>query len=211
MGLCSSAFWLTSRKNSKADNILDILEEAYQFIEGYSQYPNIQIKLFTVLYNVFSGKEKYHVFMRLLSFCESQDWAVVLLSNLKKIDQISATWDIDTTERITMYQSSAEMLIKNNSELDAYNLMLKTLELLGEDESLVQDHENLIILAVIIALHHPKVTQFDILGNSPAIKVHRELKLNDTLHKLLNFFTFGNLAEYTTNSAQFLDEMVSIR
>jgi hypothetical protein len=57
------------KDNESTENIYDTLETAFEFIDGYESDNSTQVKLYTVLYNIFKQNEKYRydVFMKLLA------------------------------------------------------------------------------------------------------------------------------------------------
>lgn len=188
----------------------EVLELAFNFIEGYTQDQNTQIKLYTILYNVFRPTERYRydVFMRLLQFWEHNKCADVIKNNLESIDEITKKWDISIHERIEMYKKAIDLFVASDEKLAAYQLLIKTLKLLGDDTELIMANQFLVTQAITIGLQHPKVAQFDVLYNLPAVKAQKEAKTNEKLFELLHIFTFEDLAEYTkweSNNKQFLE------
>lgn len=83
-------------------------------------------------------------------------------------------------------------------QLAAYDLMLKTITLLGKDKELVTDNRDFIIKAITLALEHPKIVQFEHLNNIPAVKAIKEAKTEEKLCELLNIFTHETIEEYNT-------------
>jgi hypothetical protein len=180
------------KENESAENIQDILECTFEFIDGYEEDNNTQVKLYTVLYNIFRQNEKYRydVFMKLLAHCEKTGCLVVLKTNMLIIDQISRQWTITLNDKINLYQKVVDALHKLDLQLEAYELMLKTVELLGEDEDLITSHKTFVTGTIKSALQHPKIVQFERLYNLPAVQAQKEE------NKLLYIFTYENLEEY---------------
>ncbi len=57
------------KDSSKVDEALNL---SFKFIDGYDQDQNTQLKLYTILYNIFRDNEKYRyaVFMKLVDYCD---------------------------------------------------------------------------------------------------------------------------------------------
>lgn len=174
------------------------LNVAFEFIDGFTADKNTQVKLYTVLYNIFKQNERfrYHVFVKLLDYWEANNCAVVIRNNLRIIDEISKNWDITVDERIEMYKKAVKLFKALDEQLDAYELMLKTLELFGDDKNLISTHKEFIEGTIKLALQHPKIAQFGELYNLPAVKTQREEKTDEKLIELLHIFTYDNLEEY---------------
>jgi hypothetical protein len=106
------------------------------------------------------------------------------------IDQISKHWATSLNDRIIMYQKVVNALRKLDLQLEAYELMLKTIELLGDDLELITSHKTFVTDTINIALQHPKIVQFERLYSLPPVKSQKED------NKLLHIFTYENLEEY---------------
>ena len=186
------------------------LTAAFEFIEGYTADKGTQIKMFTVLYNIFQLNERYRhdVFIRLLSFWEANDCIFIIKNNLLIIDQISKIWEISNEERIALYNQVITHLIEED-KLIAYELMLKALILLGDNKDQITKNKDLIIRTSKLALEHPKITQFEYLYNTPAIKALKEEKIEEKLEELLHIFTYDTLDEYNkweSTNKKYLDD-----
>lgn len=177
----------------------NVLVEAFKFIDGYSVDKNTQIKLYTILYNIFQERERYryNVFMKLVDYCEENKWTVAIKNNLQIIDKLSASWDITANERIEMYKKAVDVFISLDEQLSAYELMLKTLELFEQDRELIDRNKDFITRTITLALQHPKIAQFGQLYDLPAVKTQVEEKTDEKLLELLHIFTYKDLKDYT--------------
>jgi len=94
-------------------------------------------------------------------------------------------------------------------KLIAYELMLKALILLGDNKDQITKNKDLIIRTSKLALEHPKITQFEYLYNTPAIKALKEEKIEEKLEELLHIFTYDTLDEYNkweSTNKKYLDD-----
>lgn len=96
-----------------------------------------------------------------------------------------------------MYKKAVELLSNLDDQLASYELMLKTLELFGNDKKMISSHKDFIEKTITLALQHPKISQFGDLYNLPAVRTQREEKTDEKLIELLHIFTYENLDEYT--------------
>lgn len=176
----------------------NVLKIAFEFIDGFTAEKNTQVKLYTVLYNIFKKHERYRydVFMKFLDFWEANDCVVVVKNNLKIIDELSQTWDITQEERIEMYKKVVQLFHLLDDQISAYQLMLKTIELFGEEKELINNNKEFVAQTIILALQHPKINQFENLYNLPAVRSQREENKDEKLQELLHIFTYENLEEY---------------
>jgi hypothetical protein len=179
-------------KDKQEDRVYDALELAYVYIKD-------NVKLFLVLYNVFAESDEYrmHVFFKLCEVLESTGAMHTILNNLKSINKISERWNISTKDRINLYKRVCDMLIAQDCTYDAYQLMLRTIELLADDSQAIKDNEAFISKTITIGLQHPKIVQFDILSDQPAVKESVKVNSKNQLYQLLEIFTNGHLADYT--------------
>ena len=74
--------------------------------------------------------------------------------------------------------------------------MLKTMDLFGTDTNTIENNEDFIAQAIIIAIQHPKVVQFDILSNKPSLKIQAMEHGSDQLFQLLEIFATGTINDY---------------
>lgn len=189
---------ITDIKNQSEDNVDEALELSYKFIESNEDL-NIQVKLYLVLYNIFDQKDKkrYEVFVKLLKFLEENNAVVAILSNIKSIQKVSEKWNITNEQRINIYKHCIEILVSNDETLSAYDLILKTISLVGSDKDKIEQNEELVKKGITIALQHPKIVNFDVLYTLPAVKLLTESKKADKLYELLHIFTYDALNEYS--------------
>lgn len=188
-----------------------VLEIAFNYIDGFTSDKNTQVKLYTVLYNIFKKQERYRydVFMKFLEYWEANDCVVVVKNNLKIIGQLSETWEITREERIQMYKKVVELFHILEDPISAYKLMLDTIELFGEDKELINNNQDFVTQTITLALQHPKIAQFENLYNLPAVRTQREENKDAKLLELLHIFTYENLEEYTkweSSNKKYLEE-----
>lgn len=160
------------KEYKNASDVEEALNLTFQYIDSYSQDLNTQVKLYTILYNIFREKEKYRytVLMKLFDFWDQQNWAAVIKKNVDIIDQISANWPIKNEERIQMYKKGVELMASINEYISAYKLMLKAVEIIGNSKQLIKDNQDFVKQTVVQAFHRPEIAQFDVLFNLPAVQ-----------------------------------------
>jgi hypothetical protein len=95
-----------------------------------------------------------------------------------------------------MYKKAIELFKSFEEPLLAYELMLKTIELFGEDPTLISKNKQFITDTIILALQHPKIAQFEKLYNTPAVKLQIEENSSEKLFELLHIFTHKELKDY---------------
>lgn len=175
-----------------------MIKLAFEFINGYTSDKNTQVKLFTVLFNLFRRDEwyRYCVFSQLLDYWDENDCAVVIKKNLQIIDELSKHWNITIEERINLYKKAVDLFFKLDEHLSAYELMHITIGLFDEDKKLIEENRDFVTRTITLALQHPKIAQFEDLYNLPAVRVQREEKKDEKLLELLHIFTYENLEEY---------------
>jgi len=61
-------------------------------------------------------------------------------------------------------------MTKTREPAIAYKLMVKTIELFGDDKTLIGQHEDTIKKAIVNAFKFPEVAQFDVLYSLPAVQ-----------------------------------------
>ncbi|CAI2372932.1 unnamed protein product [Moneuplotes crassus] len=186
------------KEENNNKSMTEALQVAFSFIEGYTKDSQTQVKLFTLLYNVFKQTDRYRydIFCRLLSFCEENNCIVAVQSNLLIIDQIANQWEITKEERITLYKRIISILIEEE-KLAAFELMLKTIKLFGNDEELTTANKDLIIKTITLALEHPKLTQFEYLYNIAAVQILKSKKIEEKIIELVHIFAYEKLEDYT--------------
>lgn len=185
------------REKNDTQMMLESLEVAFRFIEGYTKDKATQIKLYTLLYNVFKQNEvsRYHIFDKFLTFCEQNDSIVILKNNLMIIDQIASQWEISKNQRITLYKRVIQILAEDE-KLAAYELMLKTIRLFGDDETLIVDNKDLITQAIRLALEHPKIAQFEYLYDVAAVQTLKKKNADEKIISLLEIFVSEELDSF---------------
>lgn len=183
-----------TNEQTKADTdsqIFEALDMAYEYIDDFYE-------LYIVLLNVFERDEKfrYHVLMKLLDVLDQNNTTLIIINNLKSIQQISKNWNISAHERIKLYVKSANILSKHNEDHDAYLTLIAAITLFEKDQKIIKEYEQVINHAITIALQHPKVVQYDILSGLPAVILQIESNPTFALYELLQIFTNGDVNDY---------------
>jgi hypothetical protein len=176
---------------------MSALDEAFKFIDNFTADKSTQIKLYTVLYNIFSpGQHRYEVFMKLMHFCDQNDSIVVLKKNLPIIDQISKNWGISNEQRIELYKKAIEFFHKLDDQPASYELMLKTIELFGEETALIDSNQDFVVETIVLALQHPNIAHYSDLNELPAVSILKKKNSHPKLLELLHIFSNETLKEY---------------
>ena len=102
-------------------------------------------------------------------------------------------WSISVEERIQLYKRSIELMVTIKDHVIAYKLMLKTIEVIGENKKLQLDNQDFVKKVVIQAFQHPDIAQFNVLFNLPAV------------HNLIPENEIGGYEQWEKISKSFID------
>jgi hypothetical protein len=121
----------SQEKRGKLDQLKKTTKAFCEMIEG-SEYP-LSIKVNSVLhiFSIFDDKSplKGIVFQRMFELCDKNGQLKIIVENLKKVEEISAEWQLTEDERKELYRSCAIVLDKNNEPVAAFNVISAYLRL----------------------------------------------------------------------------------